>query len=250
MLRLRQVALVGADLENIAADITDVLGLGPAYADPGVNKYGLHNQVWPIGDTFLEVVSPTQPGTTAGRLIDKRGGDGGYMAIFQVDDQASVRTRIEGLGVRIADQSDRNGASFTHLHPKDVPGAIVSIDAMDPVERWEWGGPDWRANVRSESSVEIRGAEMQLADPDAVSARWAEVLDRPREAFAEGWRIGVDGGELRFVALQDARGEGLRAFDVAVHDPVAVRARAAARGCVSKDGDVVLCGTAVRLVQA
>ena len=250
MLRLRQVALVGADLAKIAADITDVLGLGPAYADPGVNKYGLHNQVWPIGDTFLEVVSPTQPGTTAGRLIDKRGGDGGYMAIFQVDDLAAARSRIAGLGVRIADQADRNGASFTHLHPKDVPGAIVSIDAMDPVERWEWGGPDWRANVRTDLAAEICGAEMQLEDPDAVSARWAEVLARPRERAKDGWRIGVDGGELRFTALKDARGEGLRAFDVAVHDPAAVLARARARGCVSTAGEVTVCGATVRLTKA
>ena len=250
MLRLRQVALVGADLPKIAADITHVLGLGPAYADPGVNKYGLHNQVWPIGDTFLEVVSPTAPGTTAGRLIDKRGGDGGYMAIFQVDDLAAARTRIAGLGVRIADQADRNGAAFTHLHPKDVPGAIVSIDAMDPLERWEWGGPDWRENARTDVSVEIRGAEMQLEDPDAVSARWAEVLDRPRERAESGWRIGVDGGELRFGALKDGRGEGLSAFDVAVHDPAAVLARARERGCVSPAGEVILCGTVVRLVKA
>jgi hypothetical protein len=250
MLRLRQVALVGADLDAIAADITAVLGLGAAYADPGVEKYGLRNQVWPIGDTFLEVVSPTQAGTTAGRLIDKRGGDGGYMAIFQVDDLAAARTRIAGLGVRIADQADRNGASFTHLHPKDVPGAIVSIDAMEPVERWEWGGPDWRASVRTETAVDIRGAEMQLANPDAVSTRWAEVLDRPRERAGDGWRIAVDGGELRFVGMRDDRGEGLRAFDVAVREPSDVLARARTRGCVNASGEVELCGTVVRLVQA
>lgn len=249
MLRLRQVALVGADLDRIAADITAVLGLGAAYADPGVDKYGLHNQVWPIGDTFLEVVSPKAPGTTAGRLIDKRGGDGGYMAIFQVDDLAGARARFAALGVRIADQADRNGASFTHLHPKDVPGAIVSIDAMAPVERWEWGGPDWRANVRSDVSLEIRGAEMQLTDPDAGSARWAEVLDRPRERTGDGWRIAIDGGELRFVAQQDDRGDGLSAWDVAVHDPAAVRRRAEARGCLIA-GDLVLCGTVVNPVQA
>lgn len=249
-MRLRQIALVGKDLDAIRDDITAVLGLGPAYADPGVGKYGLHNQVWPIGDTFLEVVSPTQEGTTAGRLIDKRGGDGGYMAIFQVDDLAAARARIAGLGVRIADQADRGGASFTHLHPKDVPGAIVSIDAMEPAERWEWGGPDWRKNVKTETSVEIRGCEIQADNPDAVSARWAAVLDRPRERTADGFRIAVDGGEIRFTGLTDGRGEGLSEFDVAVRDPAAVRARAEARGCVDSSGDVVLCGTKVRLVEA
>jgi len=249
-MRLRQIALVGGDLEAVRADITAVLGLGPAYADPGVGKYGLHNQVWPIGDTFLEVVSPTEAGTTAGRLIEKRAGDGGYMAIFQTLDLEAARARIAAEGVRVVDQSDRNGASFTHLHPKDLRGAIVSVDAMVPAERWEWGGPDWKANARTDVSVEIRGCEVQSDDADGVSARWAAALGHAREAMPGGWRIPVDGGELRFVALSDDRGEGLTTFDVAVHEPAAVLGRAKARGCLAADGQVELCGTKVRLVQA
>ncbi len=249
-MRLRQIALVGADLDALRADIEAVLGLGPAYADRGVEKYGLRNQVWPIGDTFLEVVSPTKPGTTAGRLIDKRGGDGGYMAIFQTLDLASARARIAAEGVRVVDQSDRDGASFTHLHPKDLRGAIVSVDAMVPPERWEWGGPDWKANARTDVAVEIRGCAVQTEDPNAVSTRWADALGHPREPMAGGWRIPVDGGELRFVPLGDDRGEGLTTFDVAVRDPAAVLAAATARGCIGADGQVLLCGTRVRLVQA
>lgn len=248
-MRLRQIALVGKDLDRIREDITAVLGLGPAYADPGVGKYGLHNQVWPIGDTFLEVVSPKTEGTTAGRLLDKRGGDGGYMAIFQTGDLAAARARIAAANIRVVDQRDHEGASFTHLHPKDVPGAIVSIDAMDPPERWEWGGPDWRAHVKTGVSSEIRGCEIQGEDPDAMSARWVQALGRERERTADGWRIRVDGGEIRFVTPRDDRGEGLREFDVAVRDPAAVRAAAKARGCLV-DGKVVLCGTNVRLIAA
>jgi len=249
-MRLRQIALVAGDLDAIKADIADVLGLGSAYADPGVAKYGLRNQVWPIGDTFLEVVSPTQPGTAAGRLIEKRAGDGGYMAIFQTLDLEGARARIAAEGVRVVDQSDRNGAAFTHLHPKDLRGAIVSVDAMIPPERWEWGGPDWPAEVQTDVSVEIRGCEIQSDDPDGVSARWAGALGHERASMPGGWRIPVERGELRFVVLGDTRGEGLSAFDVAVHDPEAVLDRARARGCIAADGQVELCGTKVRLVQA
>jgi hypothetical protein len=228
-MRLRQIALVGADLQAAKADIEAVLGLGQAYLDPGVGKYGLVNQVWPIGDTFLEVVSPNEPGTTAGRLIDKRGGDGGYMAISQ---------------------ADFDGVHMSHLHPKDIGGCIVSVDQMTPPERWEWGGPHWREHVRTEVSATIAGCELQGDDPDAMSAAWAAVLDRPRQAMAGGYRIAMDdGGEVRFMASKDARGEGLYAFDVAVRDPAAVRAAAAARGLVS-EGQVSLCGTWVNLIPA
>ncbi len=249
-MRLRQIALVGHDLEAARADITAVLGLGAAYADPGVGKYGLHNAVWPIGDTFLEVVSPTREGTTAGRLIDKRGGDGGYMAIFQCDDLVAARARIAARGVRVADQFDGDGVAFTHLHPRDLGGAIVSIDAMVPKERWEWGGPNWRDNVRTEVACEIVGAELQGDDPQGMAGRWAGVLGLDAVAMDTGWRIATEGGELRFVSATDGRGEGLGAFDVAVRDSADVLARAKARGCIDAGDEVILCGTQVRLIQA
>ena len=249
-MRLRQIALVAADLAAAREDIEAVLGLGAPYADPGVGKYGLANAVWPIGDTFLEVVSPKEDGTTAGRLLEKRGGDGGYMAIFQTDDIAEARARVAACGVRIVDQHDRDGVAMTHLHPKDLGGAIVSIDAMVPKARWEWGGPDWEKNVRTEVSTAIVGAALQADAPETMAMRWAEVLGVPCEAAADGCRIALESGELRFVAPKDDRGDGLATFDVAVRDPEAVRARAAERGCLDAAGEVTLCGTRVRLVPA
>ena len=152
--------------------------------------------------------------------------------------------------MRIADQFDGDGVAFTHLHPRDLGGAIVSIDAMVPKERWEWGGPDWKANVRTEVATEIVGAELQGDDPEAMAGRWAGALGLDAVATDSGWRIQLDGGELRFVTPTDGRGEGLGAFDVKVRDPADVLARAKARGCVDADGQVVLCGTRVKLVQA
>ncbi len=205
---------------------------------------------WPVGETFLEVVSPQQPGTTAGRLLEKRGGDGGYMVILQTRDIAEARARIAAQGVRVVDQADRDGVAMTHLHPRDVGGAILSIDAMEPWDSWEWGGPKWRDQVRTQTATAIVGAELQGVDPEAMAKRWAAVLGHPAVETDSGWRIALDGGELRFVAVDDDRGEGLGAFDVAVHDPDAVRAKAQALGGLDDGGEVVLCGTRVGLVQA
>src|SRR5207302_11197019 len=100
-MHIRQIALVARDLEPVVADLCAVLGLEVAFHDPGVGEFGLHNAVMPVGSTFLEVVSPVREGTTAGRLLDKRGGDGGYMVILQTDDLDTARTRLGPLGVRI-----------------------------------------------------------------------------------------------------------------------------------------------------
>ena len=249
-MRLRQIALVAADLDAARADIAAVLGQDYAYDDPGVGKYGLRNAVFAIGETFLEVVSPKEAGTTAGRLIERRGGDGGYMVILQTDDLAAARGAIHAAGARIVDQGDGDGAAFTHIHPKDVGGAILSVDHMEPAERWDWGGPDWRAHVRADVSTAIVAAELQAADPAAMAARWGAVLDRAANLAGGVWTIPLDEGEIRFVTARDGRGDGLSAFDVAVRDPAATRAAAAARGLTGADGEVTLAGTRVQLVRA
>ena len=94
--RLRQVALVARVCDRVAGQLRGSFGWPEPFSDPGVAQFGLTNAVFAAGDTFVEVVSPVQPGTTAGRYLDRRGGDGGYMAIFQVPDLAAAR----GVGVR------------------------------------------------------------------------------------------------------------------------------------------------------
>jgi catechol 2,3-dioxygenase-like lactoylglutathione lyase family enzyme len=236
MIRLRQIALVAHDLAKASADIRAVLGLDYAYDDPGVGKYGLHNAVFPIGNTFLEVVSPTTESTTAGRLLDKRGGDGGYMVILQVSDLQAARQQALEAGVRFADLTDGDGFAFTHLH------------AMQPWDRWQWGGPGWEDHIRTDTSLGIVGAEVQAHDPAKMAARWGEVLGLPVVANGGAPRIALDGGEIRFVPVEDGRGEGLGGFDVAVRDLEAVRAAATQRGLIGPDGSIVLAGTRVRLL--
>ena len=46
--------------------------LADPFDDPGVGEFGLINAVFPVGDTFVEVVSAVQPGTTAGRYLARR----------------------------------------------------------------------------------------------------------------------------------------------------------------------------------
>lgn len=97
-LRLRQIALAVADLEAATSQASHVLGLGPAYQDPAIVRYGLRNAVYAIGNTFLEFVSPITENTTVGRLLAKQGGDCGYMVILQTDAADEARARIDAAG--------------------------------------------------------------------------------------------------------------------------------------------------------
>src|SRR5436305_10139821 len=125
--RLRQAVLAARDLEEVAERLRDELGLGEPFADPGVGYFGLRNAVFALGDTFLEVVSPTGPDTAAGRQLERHGGDCGYMVMFQVDSLPEARERAGALGVREVFEVALDDMAEVHLHPADMRGAIVSL---------------------------------------------------------------------------------------------------------------------------
>jgi hypothetical protein len=102
-LRLRQIALVARALEPIERQLTSVLATEVCFRDPGVGKYGLHNALWALGGTFLEVVAPIRDSTAAGRYLDRRGGDGGYMCILDCDDLDARRAQLRAEGLRVVE---------------------------------------------------------------------------------------------------------------------------------------------------
>ena len=93
-LRLRQICLVASELEPVVDDLCAVFGVKVCHRDPEVGQFGLHNALMPFGSSFLEVVAPQREGTAAGRYLERRQGDGGYMVIL--DSEALPRWRANG----------------------------------------------------------------------------------------------------------------------------------------------------------
>lgn len=245
-LRLRQIALAVTDLDAATLQASQILGLGSAYQDPAIVRYGLRNAVYAIGNTFLEFVSPITENTTVGRLLAKHGGDCGYMVILQTDAADEARARIDAAGVRVADQLDRNGAGFMHLHPKDVGGTLLSVDYMPRWSDWEWGGPDWQKSATDGEA--ITGVGISALDPQAMAGRWGKILARPIEHCDHASRIGLDEGELRFAPLAGSGREGFNTFDLHSARAAQLRENAARHGCLSAEGNIELFGMTIRLV--
>jgi hypothetical protein len=214
MIRLRQLVIVARELDPVVDAVCRTLDVEVCFRDPGVAEFGLVNALTPVGDQFLEVVSPQQDGTTAGRLLDKRGGDGGYMVIVQCDDLDRRRARLPELGVRVVWQHDLPDIRGTHLHPRDVGGAILSIDEATPLESWRWAGTEWRDHVRTGVVDSVVGVTIGAADPPAMAARWAEALDAPLDGDRA---VRLDDSVIGFVPAGE-RGEGVDAFDLRATD--------------------------------
>jgi hypothetical protein len=224
--RLRQVALVAGNCEEVAGQLQQAFDWGGPFHDPGVGEFGLTNAVFAVGDTFVEVVAPLRPGTTAGRYLERRGGDSGYMAIFQMPDLAPARGRLSDLGVRVVWKADLPDIAGTHLHPKDVPGAIVSLDWADPPESWRWAGPAWTGRAPAYQPGGLTGLTIEVGDPGRVAQRWAEVLGLDVAAAGDAAIVDLPGAgqTLRFVPEASGRGEGISGVTIrGLPSPTSVR---------------------------
>jgi hypothetical protein len=215
--RLRQAVFAAEQLEPVAAQLQEVLGLDEPFRDPGVGTFGLANTVFALGDCFLEIVSPVAPDTAAGRYLARHGGDCGYMVMFDLEDLDGARARAQAAGVRTVWSIDLPDISGTHLHPADMRGAIVSIDGSRPYGSWRWGGPEWTARTGTGAPGRLSGVTIAVADPDAVAARWGEVLG----VAVGGDELKLDSGEVRFTRAGSAAEEGLT--EIRVDVPPAVR---------------------------
>jgi hypothetical protein len=255
-IRLRQIAVVTKDLRRSALDIGAVLGAEACYTDPGVKQFGLKNTLWPIGTQFLEVVTPIAEGTAGGRYIDRRGGDGGYMFITQVDDVARRRERAAELGIRVAFNLSHpeQGHDGIQLHPGDTGGTFFEMDQMTmeggDAEGGPWypAGKNWEPYVRTDVVSGISGAEIQSPDPGPLAERWAAMAEIDLSEDSDGHpQIELDNATLRFVEDRDGRGEGLGGIDVVTVDRDAVLAGARSRDCYVSDDEVSVAGLRVYL---
>src|SRR5689334_7424726 len=175
MLRIRQIVFVVRDLAASSRRLAELLALDPPFRDPGVAEFGIDNAVFAFGDQFIELISPVRAGTAAGRHLDRRG-EGGYMLILQTGDFDRDRDRIRAMGVRTVWEKELPDIRAMHLHPKDIGGAIVSIDQPVPAASWRWGGPAWRVQDGPRGAQRVVGVQVEGADPRAMAERWSKVL--------------------------------------------------------------------------
>ena len=245
-MRIRPIVFAVRELAPASAQLAALLGLDPPFRDPGVAEFGIDNAVFVFGDQFIELVSPVQAGTAAGRLLERRG-DGGYMLILQTDDFARERARFAALGVRTVWEKTLEDIRAVHLHPTDIGGARVSVDQPQPASAWRWGGPGWRMQDGARAAQRVLGVTIEADDPRVMATRWAEVLGLPAPVVrGAGQRLALDGGQVDFVPA-GARGEGIAGFALAVADRAAVRAAALVQGLVMPGDAVIAFGASIDL---
>jgi hypothetical protein len=250
-LRLRQICLVAADLAAETQRIKTIFGLEECYRDPNVGRYGLENVLFPVGSSFIEIVAPTRPGTTAGRFLERFGGRYGYMIIMDCDDPEARRLRALSLGIRIASAIHHDDYFGVQLHPKDTDAAMLEFNSTVGGDylngAYYPAGKHWQAAVRDKVTRGLLAAGIECPDPGALARRWAELLQRSAPTIdGRTHRIDLDAGAIEFSPTRENYAALVAlTLQVADRDHILMQARRA--GCENPDGTVSVCGVRFRL---
>jgi hypothetical protein len=249
-MRLRQVCLVAPHLEPVISDITAILGLDVCYRDPHVEKYGLENALMPVDATLLEVVAPTQPGTAAGRFLEKSGGRGGYMVILSCEDPDERGRFAASIGVRTANVIDHPPYHGVQLHPRDCRAAFIEFNhtagSDDDFDVYPPAGPNWQESIRHDVTRALLEVELQSPDHYDLAQHWSNLVGIPlTSSKSDDPQIAFPNGCLHFAK---GNAEAMTGLTFRVNDVAQVLGNARARGYPLAGDAFLLGGVTFRIV--
>ena len=248
-MRLRQLVFVSKERDRLAKEICDVFDLKEAYNDPGIISFGLENVLIPLNDTFFEIVMPVQENTTAERFFEKIGGEGGYMIIVDVKNFEQENERIENSEIKIVWNGNRQEegihARTIHLHPKQVGGAILSLDKMIPEDEWLWAGTNWKEHINKSLVDCISGVILQSRDPNKLCSQWELALGKKRDS-STALNISLDQSNISFIKDLSSEEDKIYAFVIKTLDREAVIENAKLKGFLI-NGEIYIGGIKIIL---
>ena len=134
--RVHHVGILVRDLDAALATYGQTLGL-PVESVVPIASDGVTIAFLTVGESKVELVTPTDPTTGVARFLESRG-EGFHHVCFEVDDLGRTLTELAADGVELIDPAPRRGAEgpVAFLHPRSCHGVLVElIEAR--------GGPAW-----------------------------------------------------------------------------------------------------------
>jgi methylmalonyl-CoA/ethylmalonyl-CoA epimerase len=125
---LDHIGIAVGDLAQALAFYRDALGLEveppEEVASQRVRAYFV-----PVGEAALELLEPTAPDSPIAKFVDKRG-PGVHHVTLRVDDIREALARLKARGIRLIDESPRDGAEgalIAFVHPASTHGVLVEL---------------------------------------------------------------------------------------------------------------------------
>jgi methylmalonyl-CoA/ethylmalonyl-CoA epimerase len=125
---LDHIGIAVGDLGQALAFYRDALGL-EVEPPEDVASQRVRAHFVPVGESALELLEPTAPDSPIAKFIEKRG-PGVHHVTLRVDDIREALARLKARGIRLIDESPREGAEgalIAFVHPASTHGVLVEL---------------------------------------------------------------------------------------------------------------------------
>ncbi|HEY4650565.1 MAG TPA: methylmalonyl-CoA epimerase [Pontibacter sp.] len=105
-----------------------LLGAEP-YKTEHVDSEGVNTSFFKVGDTKIELLEATNPGSAIAKFIEKRG-EGIHHIAFEVEDIIAEMERLKQEGFILLNEQPKKGADnklVCFVHPKSANGVLVEL---------------------------------------------------------------------------------------------------------------------------
>jgi methylmalonyl-CoA/ethylmalonyl-CoA epimerase len=124
--RLHHLGIAVNDLEKAVDAYRGALGLSPAQRQD-FPALGVRSAFYPLGEAFLEVMTPLSPEGPVARFLQECG-EGMYLIALQVDDLEEALAELQAKGVPVSEPTASGvGARMAFVSPRSANGALIEL---------------------------------------------------------------------------------------------------------------------------
>lgn len=126
--RVHHIAIAVHSIAAALPTFADALGLTVAHNEE-VASQGVRVAVLPVGETWLELVEPTDRTGAVARFLQRQG-EGIHHICFEVDDLEATQAQLKERGMRLVDDKPRlgaGGARIAFVHPSSTHGVLIEL---------------------------------------------------------------------------------------------------------------------------
>jgi methylmalonyl-CoA/ethylmalonyl-CoA epimerase len=126
--RIHHVAIVVEDIDQSLIFWRDILGLELSRLEE-VQDQEARVAFLPVGESELELVSPTTSNSGIARFLEKRG-SGMHHFCFEVDDIEAILDKLKQNNIKLINESpvvDSDKKKFAFIHPESTHGVLIEL---------------------------------------------------------------------------------------------------------------------------
>ncbi|MFO7952079.1 MAG: methylmalonyl-CoA epimerase [Bacillota bacterium] len=126
--KIDHIGIAVSDLEKTISFYRDQIGLDFKGTEE-VEEQKVRVAFFPVGESKMEFLEPTESGSPVGKFIEKKG-EGVHHLAFHVDDLEAKLEQLKAEGIELIDEKPRygaGGAKIAFLHPRSTGGVLIEL---------------------------------------------------------------------------------------------------------------------------